>query len=131
MAAFLTPLYSRIRGGSRGGGVLTPRTPPPPFWGTPKFHKEVKTSRACARIHHVLVLNSYPDPPPLSEILYPPLPKICRHEKKKTNHLMHILLMHAPSDSLFHFSRGGKLWLAGGRKLFISTWKLFRPLTSM
>ena len=46
----------------RGGGS---------FWGTPKLHKEGETSQK----YHILVLNSYPDnpPPPLSEILYPPL----------------------------------------------------------
>ena len=31
---------SLSRGGSRGGGVLGVRTPP--FWGTPKLHKEGK-----------------------------------------------------------------------------------------
>ena len=49
----------------RGGS----RTPPPPF------KKREKTLRVCARKRHILVLNSYPDPP-LSEILYPPLPLI-------------------------------------------------------
>ena len=63
-----------FRGGSRGGGVLGVRTtPPPPFGGPPNFIKRGKMARACARKLHVLVLNSYPDPPPLSEILYPPL----------------------------------------------------------
>ena len=62
-------VYSR--GGSRGGGPWG--QDPPPFWGAPKLHKEVKkTLRACARKRRILVLNSYPDPP-LSEILYPPL----------------------------------------------------------
>ena len=54
------------RGGSRG--VLTP-----------KLHKEGrKTSHVYARKRRILVLNSYPDPPPppLSEILYLPLPKM-------------------------------------------------------
>ena len=67
-----------IRGGSRGGGG-DPRgqDPLPPFWGTPKLHKEGKTLHACAPIGHVLVLNSYLNtpPPPFSEILYPPLNK--------------------------------------------------------
>ena len=49
----------------RGGCKLAP---PPP--------RGKKTLRTCARIHRSLVLNSYPDPPPpLSEILYPPLSK--------------------------------------------------------
>ena len=34
------------------------------FSGTPKLHKEGKTSRMCAQISRVLVLNSYPTPPP-------------------------------------------------------------------
>ena len=38
---------------------------PPPFWRTPKLHKEgKKTSCASAQKYHNLVLNSYPDPPP-------------------------------------------------------------------
>ena len=48
------------RGGSRGGGPGG--QDPPPFWGTPKLHKEGKNGAACARKLHVLVLNSYPDP---------------------------------------------------------------------
>ena len=56
-------------------GVLGVRTHLP-FWGTPKHHiKREKTLHACSRIRHVevvLVLNST-RPPPLSEILYPPL----------------------------------------------------------
>ena len=39
------PPQGRIRGG--GGGL---RGQDPPFWGTPKFHKEGKTWHACARI---------------------------------------------------------------------------------
>ena len=39
------------QGWIQGGGV---------FWGTPKLHKEGKN---VARVH-ILVLNSYPDPPP-------------------------------------------------------------------
>ena len=31
-----------------GGGVLEVRTPPPPFWGTPKFIKREKMLRAFA-----------------------------------------------------------------------------------
>ena len=56
----------------QGGGILSVRTPH--FWGTLKLHKDgKKTLHACRRIHHVLVVNSYPDHAPLSEILYPPL----------------------------------------------------------
>ena len=60
----------RIQGGGGVLGVRNPppfggQDPPPPFWGTPKLHKEGK--------HRISVLNSYPDPRPLSEILYPPL----------------------------------------------------------
>ena len=54
---------------TRGGG---PGGQDPPFWGPPNFIKREKTSRVCARMARVLVLNSYADPP-LSEILYPPL----------------------------------------------------------
>ena len=54
------------------------RTPPPPPTTTTKtlnFIKREKTSRACSRKRHILVLNSYPDPPPpFPKILYPPLP---------------------------------------------------------
>ena len=49
------------RGGSRAGvpGGQDPHTPPPPFWGTPKLHKEgKKTLCTCTRKHCVLVLNS-------------------------------------------------------------------------
>ena len=36
-------LIMGVRGGSSGGGgVLGVLTPPPPFWGTPKLHKEGK-----------------------------------------------------------------------------------------
>ena len=52
------------------------RGAPPPFGGSPNFIKREKMLRACVRIRHVLVLNSYSDPPPpLSEILYPTLYK--------------------------------------------------------
>ena len=62
-----------FRGGSKGGGPGGQDTHPPPlFGGPPSFIKREKTSRACARIGHILVLNSYADPP-LSKILYPPL----------------------------------------------------------
>ena len=47
---------SLSRGGSRGGGVLGVRTPPPPL-GDPQTSYRGKK---C----HGLVLNSYPDPPP-------------------------------------------------------------------
>ena len=61
----------RIQGGGR---VLRVRTPPPPFGRPPNFKiKRGKTLRACAQIHRILVLNCYPNPTPLSEILYPPL----------------------------------------------------------
>ena len=54
-----------------GGGVLGVRTiPPPPFGGPPNFIKRDKMARVTPRFS---ILNSYPDPPPLSEILYPPL----------------------------------------------------------
>ena len=39
-----------------GGGVLG-------VLGSPNFIKRENTLRAWARIHHILVLNSYPDPP--------------------------------------------------------------------
>ena len=53
-------------------GVLGVR---PPLFGDPQTSwRGKKTLRVCAQQRHVLVLNSYPDPPPpLSEILYPPL----------------------------------------------------------
>ena len=47
------------RGGSKGGDT------PPPLLGTPKLHKEGENARASTRKRCVLVLNSYPDPPPL------------------------------------------------------------------
>ena len=31
-----------LRGGSKGGGRPWGQEPPPPFWGTPKLHKEGK-----------------------------------------------------------------------------------------
>ena len=49
------------QGRIQGGGGLGVGTPPPPFWGTPKLHKEGKN---VARKRRVLVLNSYLDPPP-------------------------------------------------------------------
>ena len=56
---------SGCRGGSRGGGGSGIRNPPPFFGGTPKLHKEgKKTSRACARMGRILVVNSYGTPPP-------------------------------------------------------------------
>ena len=59
------------RDGSRGGygGGLRGQDP------TPKLHKRgEKTSRAWARMKRILVVNSYPEPPPpLSKILYLPL----------------------------------------------------------
>ena len=44
------------RGGSRGdlGGQ------DPAFWGTPKHHKEEKTSQVCTLIRCILVVYSYP-----------------------------------------------------------------------
>ena len=56
-------------GGSSGSGT------PPPFGGPLNIIKREKTLRMCARKSRVLVLNSYPDPPPppLSEILSSPL----------------------------------------------------------
>ena len=43
-----------------GGGNPGGQDPsPPPFWGTPKLKKEKQnTLRACARMRHVLVVNS-------------------------------------------------------------------------
>ena len=61
MTLFVDLAQGCCRGGSRGG-VLGVRTPPP-FGGPPNFIKREKTSRACAGIHCILVLNSYPDPP--------------------------------------------------------------------
>ena len=61
-----------------GGGGLGVRTPPPPpFGGHPNFIKREKTLRAyiCTRKRRVLVLNSYPDPPP-------PFPKSCIRPSK-------------------------------------------------
>ena len=58
------------RGGPRGEGGCW--GPPTPFWGPQNVIKREKTLRACTFIRHVLVLNSYPDPP-FSEILYLPL----------------------------------------------------------
>ena len=46
-----------------GGGASWGSGPPPPFGGPPNFIKRVKTLGMCVRIHHVLVLKSYPDPP--------------------------------------------------------------------
>ena len=62
-----------FRGGFRGGGVLGVRLrPPAPHFGVPpNFIKRENMYPYQKR--RILVLNSYPDPP-LSEILYPPLP---------------------------------------------------------
>ena len=57
----------RIQGGGSWGSG-------PPLLGTPKLHKEGKNAARVRAKRHILVLNSYPDPP-LSEILYPPLGK--------------------------------------------------------
>ena len=62
------PLQGRIQ----GGRVMGVRTPPPPFGGPPNFIKREKTTSACAGKRHILVLNSYLDPPPPS-----PFPKSC------------------------------------------------------
>ena len=35
----------------RGGGGGSTRGQDPPLWGTPKLHKEGKTSRASVRMH--------------------------------------------------------------------------------
>ena len=53
----------RIQGG--GGGYWGSGPPVPP-----NFIKKEKTPRACARKHHILVVNSYLDAPP-------PFPKSC------------------------------------------------------
>ena len=42
------------RGGSRGGGDLGGHDTPPPFWGTPKLHKEGKKRRARVREYGAL-----------------------------------------------------------------------------
>ena len=60
-----------------GGGVLG--VSPNPFRGPPNFIKrEKKTVRAGARMEHVLVVNSYPPPPPFPKScilpLHPTLP---------------------------------------------------------
>ena len=54
------------RSGSRGGGggLGGQDTPPPSFGGPQNFMKRGKTSHMCPGIHQVLILNSYPDPPP-------------------------------------------------------------------
>ena len=36
-------------------------------------HKEEKTLCVCARMYHILIVNTYLDPPPFSIIMYPPL----------------------------------------------------------
>ena len=41
--------------------------------GPPNFKKRGKTSPTCAQKRSILVLNSYLDPTPPSDILYPPL----------------------------------------------------------
>ena len=55
------------RGRSRGWGFLGvggPGGQDPPFWGTPKLHKEgKKTLSMYERKSRALLLNSYPDPP--------------------------------------------------------------------
>ena len=56
----------RIQGGPRG------QDPPPPFGGPPNFIKREKMLCVCAQMQHILVVNSYPEPP-LSEIPYLPL----------------------------------------------------------
>ena len=58
-------LFSGADAGGGGGGQDYP--PPPthsPFGGHPNFIKRGKTLRACKQKHHVLVINSYPVPPP-------------------------------------------------------------------
>ena len=62
--------WGPFAGPIQNGGVLEVRTPPP-FGGPSNFIKREKR-RMHAQMHHILVDNSYPDPP-LSEILYPPL----------------------------------------------------------
>ena len=77
------------RGGSRGGVLF----------GNPKLHKEgKKTLRVCVRKRRILVLNSHPDPPPpLSKILYPPLPKMSFF--KPTFLYLHVDLTYTPSNN--------------------------------
>ena len=50
------------RGGSRGV-VLGVRTPPP-FWGTPKLHKDGENVASVHTKMPHFSINSYPDPPP-------------------------------------------------------------------
>ena len=60
-------------GADPGGGGSWGSGPPPPFWWTPKLHKEGKNvARVRAKTPHFSTLQ-LPRPPPLSEILYPPL----------------------------------------------------------
>ena len=49
-----------------GGGTWESGPPLPPFWpwGTPKLHKEGKNVAHVRAKSHILVLNSYLDPPP-------------------------------------------------------------------
>ena len=68
----LPPTDQRPAGADPGGGGYWGSGPPPPFGGPPNFIKREKTSRVCAQIRRVLVLNTY-----LSEILYPPLWPCC------------------------------------------------------
>ena len=54
-------IFSCFQGRIQEGGGGGPGGQDPPFWGTPKLHKEGK--KRCTRKRHILVLNSYPDPP--------------------------------------------------------------------
>ena len=53
-----------FRGGSRGGGGGSWGSGLPPFGGPPNFIKRGKMAHVCTRKLRVLVINSYPDPPP-------------------------------------------------------------------
>ena len=58
-------IIKKLQGRIQGGGVLGVRTPPPPFWGTPKLHKEGKNvARVPAKMPHFST-KQLPGPPTL------------------------------------------------------------------
>ena len=79
---FCMPVLHIYSEGYRKGGGLVGQDPPPFFWGggAPNLIKSGKTLRVCTQIRHVLVVNSYPDPPLLKNPVStqkPPWPHHC------------------------------------------------------
>ena len=87
--------------------------PHPPFWGTPKLHKEGQKRCTCAReCTAFLVVNCYLDPSPLSEILYPPLISDYHNQRVPWSvlfflRLLKVIPLQQNHGWIQHFGKGG------------------------